>query len=216
MTRGITRFELWDALECLGGTRLSSGGFVDYANATTTRSLQQVEQVALTMPRSVPAADVVHEGHILRRWRSDTIVSEWPVGPMTLTAGEDATVSIVARALKYRLGECGLVTQPGITPLDGLPVLTFSATDTPSNLVDQFLTNRSPSDALATRLAWVGLGTIEPTVEITLDVDEWNPLQFLDALIAALESVNVFAEWDLRKNGATNYLIDVLNTPLAT
>lgn len=215
-TRGISRFALFDTLECLGGKPLVQGAFIDASAATTQRSQTQREAVTLTMPRTAEAAGYVHEGQILQRWRSDTNSTEWPVEAVKFTAGEDATVSITARALKYRLGDYGYVTQAGVTPQDGLPILTYSVSGTATELVDQFLTDRDPSDTLASRLSWVSTGTIEPTAIITLDVDRWNTQQFLDGIVAALESVNVLAEWDLVRNGSTDYQIQIINTPLAT
>ncbi len=214
--RAVARFELWNKLACLSGARLATGGFVEPSSAQTIKSTEGTESITLTMPRTADAAIVVRESYILRKWRSDSVIEEWPIGPISMTRGKEGVTTIVARALIYRLGELGLVTQPGVDPINGLPILEFSVTGTPTALIGSYLTARSPSDDLSTQLALLGIGTIEPTADISVDVSWWSPLQFLRGIIDALEQIDVLASLSIRRNGTTNYLVDILNDPVTT
>ena len=213
MSRIVPRFELFDKLLCLGGARLSTGGFVEPSSSTTVKSLEGTESVTIVIPRDSDAADVVHEGQILRKWKSDSLIEEWPIGPITMTAGENATATITARALIYKLGECGHVTQPGVNPLNGLPILEFDVSGTPTELIEAYLTDRDPADDLSDELAAWDIGTIEPTLSVSLSVSWWSPLQFLRGIVEALEQADILASLTARRNGSTNYLLDILNDP---
>ncbi len=212
----MSRLELWTNLASKSGARLSTGGFVrDVSTMNSVRSIDPatIETLSFSVPKTSEAAGVISEGQVARLWRSDSDFDEYDIGQYTITRGEGAVLAVTARAPYMRLAECGLVSQPGVTPLDGLPVFEFGAIGTPQELVEQYLTDRDPADDLSDQLTWLGSGNYDPTTIVTLDVSYWSVLQFINAIIDQLANAKVLAERWFRRNGSTNYLVDILNTP---
>lgn len=208
----MSRLELYTDLASRGGTRLSTGGFV--RNVTTMRSLRSVdpsttEAITWTMPRSAESAGVIAEGQCARLWKSDTDWDEGIVGAYTITRGVGGAVSVTAPAPWTSLAYLGLVTPPGVNPLDGLPIYEFQVSGTPQSLIESHITNRDPADALAARLTWLGSGTYDVTTEISLSVSFWTVLQFINGVIDALANARVLAERTFTRNGSTNYLVGI-------
>jgi hypothetical protein len=212
----LSRLELWNKKACDGGQRLDVGGFVREASSiTTVRSIDPstIEQVTFAVPRSCEAAGVLREGQVARIRRGDSDVDEYVIGQYSIQRGAGALMTVTARAPYLRLAECGLVTQPGVDPLDGLPILTFTVSGTVEELITTYITDRDPADDLSDAIGALAAGTFEPTAEITLNVDYWTPLQFINACVDALADAAILAERRFTRNGSTNYLVGIYNSP---
>lgn len=209
----MSRLELFTELAGLGGTRLTTGGFVrDVSAMTSLRSIDPstTEALSFTIPRSSESANVLAENQVARLWKSDSDFDEYRIAQYTITRGTGGSIAVTAPAPWLALAYAGAITQPGLDPLDGVPIYEFQVSGTPQELIEQLITNRSPADDLAARLAWLGSGTYDVTTTIALDVSYWSALQTINAIIDALADAHVLAERKFRRNGTSGYLVDIL------
>lgn len=147
---------------------------------------------------------------------SDGTFDEWKVREVTQGRGLSGVVSVVCSSLWLDLveranGGVGWVSDAS-TPLRNYEyTLTFR---TPSNIWTYYVIPNCPS--------WVGSGTINPTTTIpSLPVSRLTPGALALAVRDYLRGIDVGCDVRLRRNGTTNYLLDLVtqvgasaNTPV--
>jgi len=208
MTRAIPRPELYTALGCNGGVRLSTGGFVwPWHTAESTEAEDAEQSLVYTMPPSADAAQVVKEGHVTRLWRSDTDYEEWIVRKVTKRRARGGLVTVTCGPVSYLLAEHGFVPEWQTTDPAGDPLLEVSATGTLTDLWQTYVLDNPKVNA---RLPFLGLGTIVPTVEVAVSWSFATAKQFIDLTIAAAEAkAGVPYRFSLERNGSTSYDLTV-------
>jgi len=196
----LERVEVWTDVGCNAGERIGVFLLGAIAQCVATTALDGQEGLVLSVPRTHPYADTLRRGRVVRVQDSDpTVYEEWRVadleddtGSLFVTARCDSIALDLARAVYMAID--------GI----GAPTAEYSvAGATLTDIVDGLV-----RDALdAAGLTYLVTGTIEPTTEIDLD-GEWGSARsiLLDAIGKAGGELRV------RRNGSTDYRIDILDS----
>lgn len=214
---GTARVELWTDLECNSGTPMETGRFIPANVALPTYSLEGDTSLTVEMPGTCEAASLIREAHVIRLWESDTEYEEWIVGPTARRVGLDAqgslgaTVEVICYPPLYLLGTKGLVREWDIEPPDGVPIFAGGAILSPEDFIQSKILDDPET---ATLLPWLALGTMTYTDPIHYEWDTVTRLQFLrglvDAIQATLSPGTACELAPLRRNGTTQYLIDIV------
>ncbi len=208
--RTIARCELWTDIVANGGTRLTTGGFVQAETLIGTESIDGTESLQLVIPGASDAASAVREGYVIRVWRSDTDFDEWAVGPLTKTRATGGRVEVTGQPLIYRLGSCGLVTEWQTDPVNGQPQLDVGVSGrTPTEIIQSYIVDHP---VLSLQLPWLKVGQIDPTMALDLDWSSQTPLQLLRLIVDAVQATGELCELRLRRDGTAGYAIDLVTT----
>lgn len=204
MTRTIPRLELWSGLACNGGARLATAGFVwPWMSGTTTESEDSEESFTYDIPLTAEAALIVAENHVTRLWRSDTDYDEWIVRKVVKSRGEGGKVSVTCGPVSYLLAEHGFVAEWQTTDPLGDPLIEFNASGTITDLWQTYLIDNPKVNTLLPPLT---LGTITPTVEVSVPVSLMSGQKFINATLDAAAAVaGVPYRFALVRDGSTSY-----------
>lgn len=196
----LERVEVWTDVACNGGERVGVFFLGAIAQCVATWALDGQEGLTLAVPRNHAYAGTLTRGRVVRVQDADpSEFSEWRVtdledesGSLYLTVRCDAIALDLARAVYMAIDGVG-------APTSEYAVVRATLTDIVDGLV---------RDALdAAGLTYIVTGTIEPTTEIELS-GEWGSARsiLLDAIGKAGGELRV------RRNGTTDYQIDILNS----
>lgn len=192
------RCEIWSNLQSASGTRLAA--IPDLAALTDRRELEGDDTLRLTLPRGSPAWPDVRERRVLRTVYDDDTFDEWRISAIDEMHGmrEGRLATIAAEPVLLDLAS-GIVTR---TEADGTVVHDFEALQlTPTEHLNTFVLTSLAADGFG----YFALGTIEATVPADI-VYAWDtPLAICRRLA---ESTGT--ELRVRRNGTTQYLIDLL------
>lgn len=145
-------------------------------------------------------------GRVLTVHWSDGSFEEWRIAPTTTGRGEGGFVSIQCVALWL-----DLVERADATGLGWVSDLVAGVRN-----FDYELSQRDATDILTNFVvpacpSWVALGTVDPTYVIpSLSVSRLTPAALTLLVRDTLRTVNVSCEARLRRNGTTNYLLDLV------
>lgn len=188
----FARLEIWTDLACNGGVRQA---FVpDVLAASDVHELEQPGELRVTLRRLSEAWAHLVEHKVLRVVFGDDTFDEWRITGFEEQREGNALLGVVRAAGVLQDLQHGLVER---TEADGLVTGDFGLNGlTPTALL---------TTILASARSYFGAGTVDPTVAADVDFRTESPLSALRAL--ALQAA---AELQVRRNGTTNYLVDLL------
>ena len=195
------RLEVWSTLQCAGGVRQLI--VTDIVALTETRSIPGEESLALTARFSVALLSALAEWKVLRVVFDDDTFDEWRVAGITEGRGDDGASLVEVRALwpTVDLASLGIITR---TEIDGLVRPDFEMIGlSPAEHLTSFIL---PA-LTAAGATWFAAGTITPIMPVDVVYAWTTPKEAIDLLAA-----QTGYEFQLRKNGTTNYLIDLVAT----
>lgn len=195
------RLEVWSTLQCAGGVRQLM--VTDLIALQETRSILGEESLAATVKFSTGLLAVLAEWKVLRVVFDDDSFDEWRVSDIAEGRGQDGASLVEVRALwpTVDLASLGIITR---TESDGLvrpdfEVIGLSPAEHLSSFILPALT--------AAGATWFAAGTVTPTVPVDVVYAWTTPKEAIDLLAA-----QTGYEFQLRRNGTTNYLIDLVAT----
>lgn len=197
----LRRLEVWSNWKAAGGERLAVVS--DFLGAVVTSNIAGSDQLAVRVPSSSLSAPYILPGAILRVDQDDTTFDEWKIldGPDDEDSAENPGILTVV-ASPFR--NTGLVDADIVRRIDsdGVHVPDFESVGlTPTEQITAWVL---PALARA-GLSFVAIGTITPTARIDLTFSWDSPLAVLQRIADATEM-----ELDIRRNGTTGYLIDII------
>jgi hypothetical protein len=193
----FTGLEVWTDLACNGGTRTGRLPLGTLLSCVATWTTDNRDTLTFAIPFAAPDAGEVSRGRVVRVCTDDVAVfDEWRV----LDIADDAQARV--RSVK-----CDSVLQDlaraVYTAYDGTgqPTHEFSAIGVDvEGIIDGPVT-----DALADAgISYIAKGTVTPTGTFDVDGEYYTARSLLGQAVSA-----VGAEVRARRNGTTNYLLDV-------
>jgi phage minor structural protein len=192
------RAELWSDLAAASGARLAA--IPDVASLDETRRTSGDDELKLTLPVESVAYAQVKERRALRVVYVDDTFDEWRIlGINESRSSDNAKVGVVSASSPLVDLSRTLVSR---TEADGLVHFDFDGLQlTPTEQINSLILPALTADGI-THFA---LGTIDPTWPVD-QVYQWStPLAALRQL-----ADTTGCELRVRRNGTTNYLIDIL------
>jgi hypothetical protein len=195
----LERIEIWSDLECNSGTRLAV--FNEILSATWRRDLSGEDQLTVEVPRAEAAWAQVQEERVLRHAYSGTF-DEFRIRQFTEKQADIFTGELLAEGIRFDLlANSGLLER---IEANGLAAMHFEVySRPPSEHVDIILGSFAPFISGAP--AYFSKGTIDPTAVVDMIYDWDSPYS------AFLELAKITqTEFSVRRNGTTDYKIDLL------
>lgn len=198
-TQALVQMEIWNGLECDSGTRIAFIPLYDCITITENVELVGEDYIEFdTAKTSAWLSDVDH-GNVVRLVFDDAEVREYRIRVIeTSRSGEAVTVHVRANAVKFDLATNGKLLY--WEQVNGLYLYHHELVGlTPDDMLDSILdTGLVP--------AYFTKGTIdEATVKYTISWDWETPLSAIQE-VATVTGL----ELQIRRNGATDYKIDLL------
>jgi hypothetical protein len=192
---------VWTDVVSNSGTQESM--FVAPLAAKSVVGLDGTERLTLTVDTTEAAWSDVDIGKVLRTEFTNSDWDEWRVVSYeTQRAGDGVTAEIIAQGirydLRYRAGLAERVEANGFADLD-FTLLGL----TPSKWVDELL-------LFPDMPSYFAKGTVNPTTEQSISVGPEAPLDLLMELEFLANRSDGGAELDIRRNGTTDYKIDLV------
>lgn len=190
--RALLRIEVWDDLECAGGSPLAV--LRDWETATEVWRLDGREELTVEMSRLDPAFSKVQEERVLRLVYEDGGAEEFDVRqPQDAKEGDGGlTVTLKCQSPRYRLGHNSELMER--VEANGLARQRFT------------LQSRTPQAHLSRALdfapSYFTVGTVDPTDPLTLTYELDTPLEAAQRI-----AEEAGAELEVERNGATDYLV---------
>lgn len=191
------RAEVWSDLQCAGGARLAA--IPDLLALADDRKLSGEDELTLTLPVSSPATSTLLERRVVRVVTADDAFDEWritDIDEQENARGRTVLVKAAAPTIDLARVVLGRVEANGIAYHD-FEIIGMTPTD--------YLTTIVLPALAAEGYSYYALGTIEAMLPVDL-VHDWDTVQ---AVVKRLADVTV-TEFHLRRNGTTQYLIDLL------
>lgn len=195
--------EIFTDVACNSGTRVQTFPLDALVTAQATFSLTGEEQFVFAVYRDDERASAIVRGLVARVVTDDTSVfDEWRIADLVDGGtGEDAILTVTCNAISVDLTRALYRTFDAV----GVPVHDYALADaTATDVLDGPV-----RDALDTaELDWIVTGTVDPTN--TFDINgEWETArQIVDKIP---DPARVDAEFRLRRNGTTDYQMDILS-----
>lgn len=195
------RLEVWSTLQCAGGVRQLV--VTDLLALTETRSIIGEESLSATVKFSAGLLAVLAEWKVLRVVFDDDSFDEWRVADIAEGRGQDGASLVEVRALwpTVDLASLGIITR---TETDGLVRPDFEVIGLSPG---EHLTSFILPALTAAGATWFAAGTVTPTMPVDVVYAWTTPKEAVDLLAA-----QTGYEFQLRRNGTTNYLIDLVAT----
>ena len=202
MAKGrLTGIEVWDKPVCAGGKRIAD--VAGYRGPRTTQSIDGDETGTFVVDLTNDAVPELVEGRVLL-FLYEPVAGVADFDEFYFTSVERAHeyggtyVRVTGRSLGvFALVRAGHLADFG----DGFPAYTFSYTDT----VAQWWAVHLNAALVRRGFTYFALGVNESVGAYTLALDGQNGMDALQQL-ASLSN----CEWRFRRNGQTNYLLDVV------
>lgn len=192
--------EVQTDVRCASGARVATFPVTDLAECRAVLSPTDPESLIATIQRSDPRAAEAVAGRVLRTCFSDaTADREWDI-----IAVEDGdvgdTLTLTAQPIALRMARKLYVDADGAT---GAPVLDFTEVGiSAADAIDRYVL-----PTLAARgMSWVARGTVDSTGTFDLS-GQWASI--LEIVRAIAEPGRANGEWQLRRNGDTDYKLDI-------
>ncbi len=207
------RLELFTDLQCNGGQRLGSAGFVRPITFQSVKSKIGAQSLSFSFARTDETTEVIRENLIARVWRSDAVWEEWPTGAYTIPRGFDGIVKVSCQPLIYKLATCGLVEEWQTVPDNGEPQLDVGVSQlTAREILQTYLVD---NPFIRAQIPWLRIGTIDPE-DVLLDV-RWSwqpPLGVATAVLDAFAGKDEVCDLTLTRNGVASYDLNVIRNPV--
>ena len=204
----FTCLEIWSDLACNAGVRKATFWPDELTHCVLTQSLAGTEQLAFGTSRLIEdggekVAELVHARIARVCWSDTTLDTEWRLADDEHQSGSSdrGQLSWVAQSLVLDLGRAPYVAFDS----QGRP--SFDITGTALTATEWLNTYVLPAVNTEASLFPVDVGTIEFTNLFDLDGSYQTALEIIRAICAPARAPGDFV---LRRNGATNYLIDIL------
>jgi hypothetical protein len=199
----FTRLEIWDGPSCHSGTRVAVFEAGDLASATLRESLTGAEGLSFAISRThASAAEIVH-GRIARVCWSDTSLdTEWRIADDQTQSGtgDRGQLAVECQALALDLAAAPYVEWSSL----GEPSCTISGLQLTAA---EWLTAYVLPACNEAGLFPITVGTINFTNLFDLDGEFQTALQINRAIT---EPGRAPGEFVLRRNGSTDYQMDIL------
>lgn len=207
--------KITDKLACQAGP-VTYGALYpeDLRAARDTPAIEDQQELVFKFPRTQKNGAVraivsaIRAGRIASVVWSDGTFDEWRIGTIDDGRGLSGAVDVRCNPLFLDLGERSNTAagRGWVSDLPSSGVRNFDYTLTQRTALDiwtNFVIPNCPS--------WVAAGTIDPTVTIpTLAVSRLTPWALALAVRDALRAMDITCELFLRRNGSTNYLLDLV------
>jgi hypothetical protein len=189
---------IWDEVECNSGVVLAR--IPPIVAASQRLALDEQYELTLIAPRGDAWLSNVLIRRVIRAETDFGETFEWRVSEaQDGRANGQPVVEIIAEPISVELRDAGFIKDEvsgGITymNLGGVNMTTAQYIDT---FVLPTLTDAG--------ISWIARGTIDSTERFDMSWDRATPLELIDGLATRLGH-----EWQLRRNGTTNYLVDIV------
>lgn len=200
----LLRAEIWDQLECAGGSRLAVFGAL--TRCEQSDALDGNSSVVIEFAADDGAAAFVATRRILRLVFDAGGDSEWRIQkPERLFGSEGATRRVTAVSILFDLADATVIRETSPTGVVRFDVGLFQVTL--SEVIDTYVLAQLPS-----AYAYFARGTVDPTGLYDVTWNKATPLALLQQLAqAAVDgTTRLPAELRVRRNGSTGYFIDIL------
>lgn len=210
----FVRLEFWTGLACQGPTRIGALYPRDLADARDVLAVEDQEGLTASFSRVDRSGQVrgllasLTVRAIARIVWSDGSFDERRVASIEDGRGTDGLVTIVANPLILDLAD-GADSTAGAgfvsAVQSGIRVFDFATVErTASGLIDDYVIPACPS--------WVTKGTVDPITTLPeLEWDRLTPLALLTLIRDSLRQRGESCEFRLRRNGTTDYKIDLVS-----
>lgn len=204
----LPHLEVWSDLECAGGARLSS--IPDVLDVEVEEALEQKDEkgqdrLRVTLPRSADAWNEINQRGVIRL-EDGGDVREWRVRDENEREDADGRLvgEVVGEGVLYDLGYRTEVLRR--SEANGRVDPRFEVNQhTPAEHLDIILGELAPYTSGAP--SYFSAGTIEPTDPVDMVYDWDTPLSALRELLRRISGT---AELQVRRNGSSGYLIDIV------
>jgi hypothetical protein len=200
--------QIWSNIEARGGTRLAYARTVLAARARY--AIRGEGWLRVLVPFSDQLQAQLIERRVLRTVFAspvDADFEEWRItsDAKTHDTGQGKILEVNAAPIKQDLADDVLIRR---LEASGEVRHDFEAPSlTPQRQIEAFILQSLHAEGLT----HYQLGTIEPTIPVDMVYKRSTPLAALDQLVDVVaEALGTPCEWQLRRNGTTQYLIDVV------
>ena len=213
--------ESWDALECDSGTRQSVISDVIEGTRKRTRAVD-ISRAGYTfgLPLDSPSLATVIEESVIRLpyaevdengivTTPDVLIEEWRV--REIDEDIDKAGETFARVTCDHPGMDLLHRSEIMERVDGgISFVDFEYDGPPSEHLDILFGVLGGPYVVGKAPSYFASGTVSITTPIVVRYNRMRPHEAIVELLNRLRAVAVTAEWTVRRNGATNYLVDIV------
>lgn len=199
-TKRLMRIEVWDDVECNSGTRLSFIDRRDLIKAEEALEVSAKEELTIEFVSTIGAwSDIVHK-NVLRPVFNNDDYREYRIFEISGARAQTGALirKVVAHGIRNDLQY-------------NTRMLEFAQGNGEVFLHDEYI-DITPEDAVDLVIgtgvlpSYITKGTIEPTTRIDMVIDWETPLSSLEEIAKISRG-----ELNIRRNGATDYKIDILD-----
>lgn len=189
-------------VRCASGAAVAFFPAEDLQASAAVLSPTEPESLTFAINRGDTRAAEVYAGRVVRTtFATATDDREWDITAVDDSLG-DGRLVVTAQPIALRLQK---VLYQGANAITGAPELAFSdAAAAIADVIDARVI--APCDAAG--LTWVERGTIDSTALVDI-AGEWATA--FEILVALAAPGRANGEWQLRRNGDTDYRIDILD-----
>jgi len=196
----MIKLDWWTNLKCISGSKRIATA-ANIIECTGSESLDHNDSVTVVVPWKEWWLQILTLRHVGRLTDHAGRVREWRVKSIddSRQRGKEPKITITLDPIVLDLATMGIVDTPmgGGRPWYNLG----SSLATPEQIIRSALLTWFT----ARGITWIGYGTVEFTDRYNIALDLANPLQWMQEL-----ANRSGGEFDLRRNGDTNYLLDLL------
>lgn len=199
----FTRLEVWTDVSCASGVRVAAFEPADLASAVLKTSLAGVESLTFSTSRTLSKVSTLVHGRVVRVcWSDAALDTEWRISEIVDQSGvgDQSQLAVICQSILLDLARAPFVEWDA----EGHATFAFSAVQlTPAEWIDTYVL---PA-CVEAGMTWIARGTMDYTTEFDLDGEYVTALEILRAIQQAGRAPGELA---LRRNGATDYKIDLL------
>lgn len=173
---------------------------------TTVENLDGNDTVSVTMPASDQAVSFITEGRVLRLVFDDASFSEWKIRTRKQTLGENGIrLTVGGSSPLHDLADATIISETLSSGVVEFDVGLFQVALT--EVIDNYVLAKLPAS-----YGYFARGTVDPTALYDIQFSKATPLALLRQLADAARDPTTRrpAELRVRRNGTTNYLIDIV------
>lgn len=199
----FVRLEVHTDLACASGVRVASFDPSHLASAVLHTSISGVESLTFTTSRTFAQTSELVHGRVVRPcWSDSALDTEWRINEIVdqSGAGDAGQITVTCQSILLDLARAPFVGWDSA----GHATFAFSALQlTPTEWINTYVL---PA-CVEAGMSWVAIGTQDYTTEFDLDGEYVTALEILRAMQQAGRAPGELA---LRRNGSTDYKIDLL------
>lgn len=194
---------VWTDLQCEGGTNV--GELSTMTVATERWSVEQGWSCEVQVSPQDPSRSAIAKRRVLRWELTDGTIREYRIAEIDDARAPNATlVKIIGQDPRIDLAE-----QVTLSVTGSGGVVTFSdgrADLTPEEYLDDVIVPAATGAGLA-----VSKGTVTPAPQLSLDWEDANDLGLTLQVVEGVQNRGLPCELDYRRNGSTDYQIDLVS-----